>query len=78
MLLVIDLIKTEESTAIFNERHEVHHVVAHRGGFYEAEIREAFEGAGLADVGFETIASARKGERVVEFFLARGVKKAGE
>ena len=76
VILVIDLIKSEDSIAIFNERHEVHHVVAHRGGFYEEEIRSAFQEAGLQDVTFEVIAHARKEERVVQFFLAKGVKKA--
>ena len=39
---------------------EGYHIVAHKGGFEEADIKAAFEGAGLNNVAFVTAGKAKK------------------
>ena len=53
-----------------------HHIVAHTAGLGEADMRGAFEGAGLGTFAFSTAARARtRGNgREVDFFVASGVK----
>jgi hypothetical protein len=48
------------------------HIVAHKGGFTEDEIRSVFEGAGLEEFSFIEAAQAKMHGRDVSFFLAKG------
>lgn len=67
-----DILKPEDDNEIFPEN--VHHLVAHKGGFDEAEIRQVFEGAKLFDFKLTEATTAKKEGHAVKFFLARGVK----
>lgn len=69
-LLVVDLVHKESTHEIFPE--EVHHIVPHKGGFTEEDIRSTFEKAGLKNITFEIIAQANHAGHPVELFLARG------
>ena len=71
-LLVADLLKAETSHNAFPDN--VNHIVAHRGGFEEGDIRKAFEGAGLVSFGFEPVTTAKYGSQSVQLFLAKGIK----
>ncbi|KAG6333231.1 hypothetical protein ID866_5854 [Astraeus odoratus] len=73
-LLVTDLIRDASSQDVFPP--SVHHIVPHRGGFTEDEIRGAFVGAGLREISFTEVekAKARHAPQPVTFFLARGDK----
>lgn len=72
-LLVVDLAKLEKSDhGIFSDH--VHHIVPHKGGFEEADIRTAFEGAGLSSFSFNKAISAKKNGHDVKLFIAKGVK----
>ena len=53
-----------------------HHIVAHTAGLGEADMRGAFEGAGLKAFAFRTAARARTwgSGKEVDFFVASGVK----
>ncbi|KIP07471.1 hypothetical protein PHLGIDRAFT_19154 [Phlebiopsis gigantea 11061_1 CR5-6] len=70
-LLVVDFIK-EEASADFTPT-EFAHIVPHRGGFAESEMREAFEGAGLGEFSFALATKGKRHGGEVNFFLARGV-----
>jgi len=70
-LLVADLVHGESTHEIF-EKH--HHIVAHKGGFTEQDIRSTFEKAGLKNITFDIIARATHTGHEVELFLARGDK----
>ncbi|KIK81330.1 hypothetical protein PAXRUDRAFT_125397, partial [Paxillus rubicundulus Ve08.2h10] len=70
-LLISDLIKDESSLdGVFPAN--THHVVAHKGGFTEQDIRTTFEKAGLKNVTFETVAEPTHAGHLVSLFLARG------
>ncbi|KAF8839867.1 S-adenosyl-L-methionine-dependent methyltransferase [Paxillus ammoniavirescens] len=70
-LLVSDLIKDESSLdGVFPA--STHHIVAHKGGFSEEDIRSTFEKAGLKNVTFETVAEPKLAGHPVSLFLARG------
>jgi len=72
-LMVADILKSPNAGQAF--QHEAYaDFVAHRGGFEEEDIRKAFDAAGLQDISFEKVTSARKDGFPVDFFLARGVK----
>ncbi|KAH7890065.1 S-adenosyl-L-methionine-dependent methyltransferase [Phlebopus sp. FC_14] len=71
-LLVADLMKEENAHEIFPEN--VHHIVAHKGGFSEDDVRSAFEGASLRNFTFRKVADAKHAGHPVSFFLARGDK----
>jgi len=71
-LLVADLIHDESTHESFPPGAE--HIVPHKGGFSEADIRTTFEKAGLGNVTFEKVAEAKHGGHPVNFFLARGDK----
>lgn len=51
------------------------HIVVHKSGFTETEMRENLEGAGLRGFEFHIAASASLHGKDVKFFLARGVKQ---
>jgi len=69
-LLVADLMKPSSAQELFPS--ETHHVVPHKGGFEEANIRVVFEGAGLTNFAFVTATTAKKHGHPVQFFLASG------
>ncbi|KAF9230077.1 S-adenosyl-L-methionine-dependent methyltransferase [Melanogaster broomeanus] len=71
-LLVADLIHDESTHEAFPPGFD--HIVAHKGGFPEADIRTTFEKAGLGNVTFEKVAEAKRAGHPVSFFLARGDK----
>lgn len=50
------------------------HVVAHKGGFEEAVIRDTFEQAGLVDVEWEECVKVTRNDEEVRLFVAKGVK----
>ncbi|KAF5386915.1 hypothetical protein D9615_002001 [Tricholomella constricta] len=50
---------------------QVHHIVPHRGGLGEEDMRKAFEGAGLSSFSFE---DGIVGKNDVKLFLAKGIK----
>ncbi|KAG2354608.1 hypothetical protein BDR07DRAFT_1464959 [Suillus spraguei] len=55
-----------------------HNIVAHNGGFEEADIKAAFEGAGLINFSFTTACKAKKHGHPVQLFLASGTKEVAE
>ncbi|KAH0830226.1 S-adenosyl-L-methionine-dependent methyltransferase [Lanmaoa asiatica] len=71
-LLVADLVYGESTPETFPE--DLHHIVAHKGGFTEEEIRSTFEKAGLKNITFEIILQAKYNGHPVDVFLARGDK----
>lgn len=62
-LFVVDMKKTGESSI----PKEYHHIVPHKHGFSEDEIRKLFEGAGLASFSYKEVAS---GEGDLDLFIA--------
>lgn len=50
------------------------HIVPHKSGFSESEIRTAFEGAGLTEFSFGAATRGKRHGQEVTFFLARGVR----
>ncbi|KAH7928135.1 S-adenosyl-L-methionine-dependent methyltransferase [Leucogyrophana mollusca] len=73
-LMVADLLKEEFAGEIFPS--DVHHLVAHKGGFEETDMRAVFEGAGLRNFTFELAAEAKRFGHPVKIFLAKGDKIA--
>ncbi|KAF9234510.1 S-adenosyl-L-methionine-dependent methyltransferase [Melanogaster broomeanus] len=71
-LLVADMIHDESLHETFPPGFD--HIVAHKGGFSEADIRTTFEKAGLGNVTFAKVAEAKPLGRPVNLFLARGDK----
>ena len=71
-LLVTDLVHGESTHEIFPE--DVHHIVAHKGGFTEEDIRSTFEKAELKNITFEIVAQGTHAGHSVDLFLARGDK----
>ncbi|KAG2139026.1 S-adenosyl-L-methionine-dependent methyltransferase [Suillus clintonianus] len=79
LLLVADLMKpssAESAQELFPTN--AHHIVAHSGGFEEADIKAVFEGAGLINFAFVTACKAKKHGHSVQLFLASGTKKVTE
>ncbi|TBU29336.1 S-adenosyl-L-methionine-dependent methyltransferase [Dichomitus squalens] len=74
-LLVADIKAEEDGRLLFSEGY--HHIVPHKHGLSEEEMRNAFEGAGLAK--FETRetfkAKMRSTGQDMQWFVARGVKQ---
>ncbi|KAG5634465.1 hypothetical protein H0H81_001848 [Sphagnurus paluster] len=52
----------------------VHHIVPHRGGLSEQDMRQAFERAGLVDFRYDRGIVAQEDRRL---FIAKGVKRGG-
>ncbi|KDQ18549.1 hypothetical protein BOTBODRAFT_28936 [Botryobasidium botryosum FD-172 SS1] len=71
-LLVVDLVRGKHAADFHSQASE--HVVAHRGGFIESEIRAAFEDAGLGQFEWGIAAEVRSQGRELELFIAKGVK----
>ncbi|KAG6898456.1 hypothetical protein C0993_006790 [Termitomyces sp. T159_Od127] len=77
VLLVIDLAKnTGEDAHVGHEHHQLipdqfHHIVPHRGGLGEPDMRKAFESAGLDSFSFSDNLVAKDDVRL---FLAKGRK----
>lgn len=75
-LAVADIARLEEESAQAPVMAKYEQIVAHTRGFAEDEMRALFEGAGLENVAFERLASAKKEGRDVQFFLLTGTKPA--
>ena len=72
-LLVVDFVKDgTEGSHVTPE--SFGHIVPHRSGFTEDEIREVFEGAGLVEFSFSPATKGKMHGKEVTFFLARGKK----
>jgi len=72
-LMVSDILKPSNEDEVF--QHGSHaHIVAHKGGFKEADMRKAFDAAELQDMSFDKVTSGGKHGRNIDFFLAKGVK----
>lgn len=52
----------------------VKHIVPHRFGFEESDIRVAFEGPGLESFSYERAIKAKQHDHDAILFLAKGVK----
>ncbi|TFY81473.1 hypothetical protein EWM64_g2537 [Hericium alpestre] len=53
---------------------EYHHIVPHTAGLSEADMRAAFEDAGLREFSFEKLAPGKMHGGAVDFFFARATK----
>ncbi|QRV86796.1 methyltransferase domain protein [Ceratobasidium sp. AG-Ba] len=73
-LLVIDLIRSPVSESL----HKDHgHVVAHKGGFAEEDIRNAFiQAGGLENFSFEVAFEMSNNSKSVDLFIAKGVRRS--
>ena len=71
-LLVSDIVHGESTHEDFPAN--AHHIVPHKGGFTEEDIRSTFEKAGLKNVTFEVVAHGKQRGHPVDIFLARGDK----
>ncbi|PSR73300.1 hypothetical protein PHLCEN_2v10828 [Hermanssonia centrifuga] len=72
-LLVADIVKDENRGGPELLEH-FHHVVAHKSGFSEPEMRDTFETGGLGAFEFGTVTRAKLHGDDVDFFLAKGTK----
>ncbi|KAF9453664.1 hypothetical protein P691DRAFT_799616 [Macrolepiota fuliginosa MF-IS2] len=74
-LLVIDLLKDDNLDVdnLFPE-HREHDIVAHRGGFTQIEIEDAFVVANLTLLEFSEGIKAKKKGHPVTLFIAHGIK----
>jgi len=74
-LLVIDLLRDDnlDIDGLFPE-HREHNIVAHRGGFTQVEIEDAFVAAGLTSLEFNEGIKAKKKGQPVTLFIAQGIK----
>jgi len=83
-LLVADLEKMDAAQAehvhhdhgFWQHQEYVKHIVPHRFGFEESDIRVAFEGAGL-EFSYERAIQAKQHGNDVHLFLAKGIKPGG-
>ncbi|EKM56093.1 uncharacterized protein PHACADRAFT_122275 [Phanerochaete carnosa HHB-10118-sp] len=71
-LLIVDIMKDEQGQDVTPEHYK--HIVAHRGGFAESEIRGVFEESGLSDFLFTPATKAKMHGREVSIFIATGKK----
>lgn len=73
VLIVVDLIQPEDSKDL-NELFPDHGegIVAHRGGFKEDTIVQAFRNAALEDIQFGAAVNVKKKGRNLQLFLAKG------
>lgn len=74
MLLVIDLLKSDdvETEDLFPDH--PHHVVAHKGGFKEDDLRTAFREAGLTAFMFNDAMTVKRRGHDLKLFIAKGTK----
>ena len=79
VLFIVDLIKEADNTGLPEIKDQTCHgqVVAHKGGFREAQIQSAFEYAGLRDYKYRPCAKVNSKNKEVQLFLARGTKLTG-
>lgn len=71
-LLVSDILKSSDGVSTLKAIPL--DIVAHQGGFEDADIRKAFDAAGLHLATFEKVTSAKKDGQDIDFFLTKGVK----
>ncbi|TFK34901.1 hexaprenyldihydroxybenzoate methyltransferase [Crucibulum laeve] len=74
-LLVIDLLKAEhlDLDALFPDH--LHHLVAHKGGFREEELRKAFDDGGLKGFEFSDAVNVKKKGEDLKLFIAKGLRQ---
>ena len=78
VLLVVDILNTTEGCAnagaesIFPDH--VHHIIAHKAGFTEEDIRVTFTSAGLVSFYMEAAIPVKKHNKDFRLFLAKGTK----
>lgn len=84
-LIIMDIIKAEDGSHPLGHgpgdgHASAHskHAVAHKGGFEEHEIRQAFDAASLEQFRFRPATRVTHNEKVIKIFLAKGVKSDGE
>ncbi|KAK1235363.1 hypothetical protein PQX77_001422 [Marasmius sp. AFHP31] len=70
-LFVADIESTKDREEIIPET--ANHVVAHKYGFSEAEVKSYIESAGLSFSRFTSVTKARKNGKEVNVFLAQGI-----
>ena len=73
-LLVSDIMKPSDGVSTHKVILPDIDIVAHQGGFEDADIRKVFGAAGLHLATFDKVTSAKKDGQNVDFFLAKGVK----
>jgi len=74
-LMVSDIMKPSNGDEVFPHDGAHIHIVAHKGGFDETDIRKAFDAADLHDTSFDKITSTKwVNGRSIDIFLAKGVK----
>ena len=73
-LLVADGVKSDEMDPFGQGDSLPRHIVAHRGGFAESEIREAFEKAGFADISWRPSVRISIKEKEMKIFVAKGIR----
>lgn len=78
VLLVVDILKTScaDPESIFPGH--VHHIVAHKAGFTEDDIRETFMGAGLISFHIEPAIPVKKHDKHFQLFIAKGTRPGAE
>ncbi|OBZ75916.1 hypothetical protein A0H81_04916, partial [Grifola frondosa] len=76
VLLVSDVLSDAEGSVIFPAH--THHVIAHKHGLSEADMRRTFEGAGLTDFELAELFECKIFGKDITVFLAKGVKPLGE
>ncbi|KAI0344984.1 S-adenosyl-L-methionine-dependent methyltransferase [Trametopsis cervina] len=80
-LLITDGIRDPSPDALLADaevQEKYGHVIAHKGGFSDAEVREIFENAGLVGFDYRPAGEATWQGRTLRFFLARGLRKETE
>lgn len=79
--MVVDILKTNRAgsdadadiaESIFPDH--AHHIVAHKAGFTEDNIRTTFASAGLVSLYLEPAIPVKKNEKNFHLFLAKGTK----
>ena len=74
-LFVADIESTSDREEIIPET--ASHIVAHKFGFSETEMRSFIESAGLSFSSFTSVTKAKKNGKEVNVFLAQGVLDHG-
>ena len=79
VLLVVDVLKgcTDDDASLSAESifpDHVHHIVAHKAGFTEDDIRATFTSAGLVSFYMEAAIPVKKHDKDFQLFLAKGTK----
>ncbi|EDR10828.1 uncharacterized protein LACBIDRAFT_315686 [Laccaria bicolor S238N-H82] len=74
VLLVIDLLKSDDAETEDLFPDHGHHIVAHKGGFKEDDLRTAFREAGLTAFMFNDAMTVKRRGHDLKLFIAKGTK----